>query len=510
MTVPHLPKKLDRLVNAPYAGLLLALTVLTLLFLPVFYANYAYLDEAYQLWHNRDDSNFTMDLVQGRLLTGLIFLKAFSSISSIAGLKIMRILSFFSWALFLVEFFRLGEKWRKLIGFDRSLLMISGLYIACTPSLAVYIGWGVCLQIGIACLLSLWSGHLCFISIMGKKGKTPVMMLRVLLIVLTALVSLFMYQVTFAAFLLPFALYLVTRRSAASLKVILSGIGAYLILILLYYLLFRCSLSWYSVPPSPRASISFDPLGKLGFFFSAPLSQAFSLNFLYNMHSIPSQAFPILAIAAWLVIFFKTDTGRPREKIRFVPLFIVLCMFIYLPVLVASENFASYRTMFVLNLVVAFLLIDIFLSLMRTARSKNIFILGLFCCFIGVGFRNFRNNFIDPLRAEYGLLRQWVDTHYDRSIRTVYFMRPAEDLFHPLFGINAYKDEFGVPSTFKDWTPESLIKQLIFEKTKNRAVADSTTVIQFTDKAAYAREIKHPQPNSLNIDVEGIFYYHSP
>jgi hypothetical protein len=506
MTAPSLSKKFDRLVNAPYSGLLLALTVLTLLFLPVFYTNYAFLDEAYQLWHNKDDSNFTMDLVQGRWLTGLIFLKSFSSTSSISGLKIMRIISFFSWALFLEEFFRLGGKWRKLIAFDKLLLTMGGLYIACSLSLAVYIGWGVCLQIGIACLLSLWSGHLYFISIMGNKGKAPVIVLRFLLIVILAIVSLFMYQVSFGAFLLPFALYMVANRSAASLRVIVLGIGAYLLMTLLYYLLFRCSLSWYSVSPGPRATLSFDLLGKLGFFFSAPLSQAFSLNFLYNMHSIPSQAFPILVIAAWLTIFFKKDTGRPREKIRFVPLFIALCMFIYLPVLVAKEDFASYRTMFVLNLVVTFLLIDIFLSLIRQAKFRNFFIIALLCCFIGVGFRNFRYNFIDPLRDEYRLLSQVVNDRYVPSVRTIYFLRPAEDLFRPAYGINAFKDEFGVPSTFKDWTPESLMKQLIFERTKDRAAADGTRVIQFTDREAFTAEENRRQPDALYVDMEAIFH----
>lgn len=506
MTVATFSQKFNRLINAPYAGLLLALTVLTLLFFPVFYSNYAYLDEAYQLWHNRDDSNFTMDLVQGRWLTGIIFLKSFSSISSISGLKIMRMISFFSWALFLEEFFRLGEKWRKLFGFDKLLLTTGGLYIACSLSVAIYIGWGSCLEIGIACLLALWSGHLFFISVIGNKEKSPVLFFRAVLIIITALLSLFMYQISFAAFLLPFALYLVTRRSAASLKIILSGIGIYLILILLYYLLFRLSLAWYSILPSHRASLSLNMLDKLGFFFSTPLSQAFSLNFLYNMHSIPSQAFPMLAIAAWLTIFFNKDHGRSREKIRFVPLFIALCMFIYLPVLVAGEDFASYRTMFVLNLVVTFLLIDTFLSLMRTARSKNIFILGLLCCFIGVGYRHFRYNFIDPLKDEYRLLSRYVSDRYTPSIHNIYFLRPPEGLFHPVYGINAFKDEFGVPSTFKDWTPESLMKQLIFERTKDRAAADSATVIQYTDRTAFAAEENRRQPDALYVDMEAIFH----
>jgi hypothetical protein len=505
MTASSLYERFDRLLNARFTGLFLSLSVLILLFKPVFYAHYAFLDEAYQLWHNRDDSNFTMDLVQGRLLTGLIFLKTFASIPTIAGLKIMRIISFFSWALFLVEFFRLGEKWRRVIGFDRSLLTISGVYIASSLSLAIYIGWGVCLQIGLACLLGLWAGHLLFITIMGQGEKTRIILLRMISILILSLLSFFLYQPAFAMFLFPLAVYLIIRRSGASLRILLTGVGTYLILTLLYYLLFRYSLKGFSVPPSSRAGISLDPLGKLGFFFSAPLSQAFSLNFLYNMHSILSQAFPILMIAAWLILYIKMDPAAIGKKMIFISLFLVLCMCIYLPVLVARENFASYRTMFVFNLVVTFFLTDLFLSLFRSVKWKALFSAALLCCFIGVGYRNFRLNFIDPLREEYGLLRQFVDTHYDHSIRTVYFMRPAEDLFHPRFGINAYKDEFGVPSTFRDWTPESLLKQVIFENTGDRALADSTAIIQFTDRASFTAQQNKRQPDALYIDMEAIF-----
>jgi hypothetical protein len=507
MTTHALSEKFNHLLNARFTGLILSLLVLTILFQPIFYSNFAYLDEAYQLWHNRDNSNFMMDLVQGRPLTGLIFLKIFASISTIAGLKIMRIISFFSWVLFLVEFFRLGEKWRQSIGFDRSLLNIGGLYIACSLSLAIYIGWGVCLHVGAACLLSLWSGHLFFITIMADRNNIQTILFRLVLILLLGLISLFLYQVAFGMFLFPLALYLIIRRSEASLRVTLSWIGSYLILTLLYYLLFRFSLKLYAVEPSDRAGLTIDPSGKLGFFFSAPLSQAFCLNFLYNMHSIISQSFPILMIVTWLILYIKNEIASVWKKIIFILQFIIVCMFIYLPVMVAKENFASYRTMFVLNLVVTILLVDLFLSLFRSVKSKALFVAVLLCSFVAVGFRNFRYNFIGPLSAEYGLLRQYIDTEYNRSLRTVYFIRPAENLFYPRCGVNAYKDEFGVPSTFKDWTPESLVKQIIFERTKDRALANSITVIQYTDRNAFTTQQDQRKPDALYIDMEAIIPY---
>ncbi len=523
MNVTPINDGLGRLLNKPYMGLLLSLSALTILFLPVFYSDYAFLDEAHQLWHNQDGSDYSMFLVQGRWLTGLIFSRSFAALSAISGIKILRILSFFSWAIFLEEFFRLGEKWRQRIVFDRSLLTLGGIYIACSLSLAIYIGWASCFEVGLASLLGLWSGHLFFTLLDDKlqsqpgkgngapmPGSTPLTAIRILLILATALAALFMYQVAFALFLLPLACYLIAKKSAASTRMILAGIGAYLALSILYYLLFHISLKQGSAVAADRTSISMDFGGKLGFFFSAPLSQAFCLNFLYNMHSVVSQAFPILVMAGWVIAYMLTDKNSPGKKIRFVALFIVFCMFLYLPVLVARENFASYRTMFVLNLAVSLLIIDALLYLFRAKRTGNLLLTGLLCCFIAVGFRNFRYNFLDPLNKEY----QWVgndfNTRYDAAIRTIYFLRPAEDLFYPGFHIHPFKDEFGVPSTFKDWTPEPLMKQFILERTNNRSLADSTRLIQFTDRTASEAETKNPHPHALYIDVEGIFNSHAP
>lgn len=521
MNVTSFNDNLGRLLNKPYMGFLLSLAALTILFLPIFYSDYAFLDEAHQLWHNRDGSDYSMFLVQGRWLTGLIFSRSFAELSAISGIKILRILSFFSWALFIEEFFRLGEKWRQRIVFDRSLLTLGGIYIACSLSLAIYIGWASCFEVGLASLLGLWSGHLFFTLLgdklhgePGKDSRAPMhisilsLAIRILLILATTLGALFMYQVAFALFLLPAACHLIAKKSAASTRLILAGIGAYLALSILYYLLFYISLKQGSAVAADRTSISMDFGGKLGFFFSAPLSQAFCLNFLYNMHSVVSQAFPILVMAGWVIAYMITDRNSPGKKISFVVLFVVFSMFLYLPVLVAKENFASYRTMFVLNLTVSLLVIDALLNLFRAKRTGYIALTALLCCFIAVGFRNFRYNFLDPLKKEYQWVANDFNTRYDTAVRTIYFLRPAEDLFYPDFHIHPFKDEFGVPSTFKDWTPEPLMKQFILERTNSRSLADSTRLIQFTDRTVFDTETKNPHPHALYIDVEGLFNVH--
>lgn len=492
----------------PGRGFFLAILLLTAQFMPIFYSDYAFLDEAHQLWHNRDGSNYGMFIVQGRWLTGLLMNYLFSTISSISEFKIVRAFSFFSWMLFLEEFFRLGRKWQEKIGFNKALLPIAGLYIACCPSVAIYIGWGACFEVGIASLLALWSGHLFFTKLMQNDEKGSLFQPVLLLAILSGLGSLFLYQTAFAAFLLPFILYLLEKKSNLSSRVMKGGIASYLFIAVLYYILFLFYFHHSSLVPSQRTDVTLDIPGKLGFFFSAPLSQAFSFNLLYNLHSIPSQVFPILMMVLWIVLLILPDKRISERKLVFILIFIGILMLIYAPLLVSKENFSSYRTMFMLNLAVTIGMVHgmlAFFSAFFPSPKRNLFLLFFFCSFAAVGFWNFRINFIQPLRKEYSLLRQYFNAHYNPAISAIYILRPPEDLFYDKFSIRAYKDEFGIPSTFKDWTPEPLFKQFILETTNEREKSEKTNIIEYTNKDSFALEEKNKKTKSLYIDIPSLF-----
>jgi len=101
-----------KLLKKPYVAVVFSWLILTILFAPILYSDYAYLDDAHFLWHNSDHSNYTIFFSQGRWLTGILLNKFFFSISTIASIKILRVFAFVSWLLFLAEFF-LG--WKKMV-----------------------------------------------------------------------------------------------------------------------------------------------------------------------------------------------------------------------------------------------------------------------------------------------------------------------------------------------------------------------------------------------------------
>lgn len=489
-------------MEKPYLGFMLSAFLMLLIFFPIANTDYAFLDEAHQLWHNRDGSDYSMFFVQGRWLTGVFLNYAYAQCQTIAQVKILRIVSFLSWMLFLFEYFRLAHRWQKEIGFSNFLLLAGGVYIACAPSLAVYIGWAACFEVGIAHLLGLWSGHLFFVKFTAPGKKFQYFDWKTVGIISCSLACLFLYQTAFGLFLLPFVFYLIGKRATLSSRLIRIAIGGYLALSALYYLFFHLSLKFSAYQPSDRTHITIDIPGKLGFFFSAPLSQAFSFNFLYDMHGIFSQALPIVVMIGWVAGTWFLDKTRPLRQLAFISGFIGICILIYAPLMIARENFSSYRTMFMLNFSVTLMLLDTVLKLVN--NRKPIAVSAFSLLFLVIGYFNFHHNFINPLAKEYQLVRNYFEDHYSENTKIVYFLRPPENLFHKPFGIQTYKDEFGLPSTFKDWVPEPLVRQLILEKTNSRTVAEKVKIIQFVEHSPFEQEKNLNLADALYLDPESL------
>ena len=166
----------------------------------------------------------------------------------------------------------------------------------------------------------------------------------------------------------------------------------------------------------------------------------------------------------------------------------------YIPGLVVSENFASYRTMLALSLLIPVVLFgNIFILTERFKYQRQIAL-----AFIGIiiiaGYYNFNLQFIDPLKYEYAKLRDRLNQESWQKVDTVYFVRASENAFSQSHGVKDYKDEFGLPSTFKDWTPDPFIRQVCFENTKDRKKATSLIVIHRAsdDSLNWGNTGKHP------------------
>jgi len=284
--------------------------------------------------------------------------------------------------------------------------------------------------------------------------------------------------------------------------VLLAGIAFYVAISALYFFLFKYSLQQYSVEAADRTGLVIHPLKKLSFFISQPLAQAFSFNFLYNMHGIFSQAFYPVMFVIWVITVFYSARGEKLiRKFAFIISVLLMMMLMYVSVLLTHENFASYRTMLCLNLAGTMLLTDVILKLAGSHAIRNWITCTACAIVVAVAWYNFNLNYNRPLEKEYQAVHAFFKRNYDSSKTKIYFVRPPENLFKKLYGVNVFKDEFGLPSTHKDWTPEPLVKQMIFESTGNKDKAKQTSIVNLPHEM---RDSIHAEAASLMIDVEQI------
>ena len=483
----------------------LAILVLyTLIYFQTFTANYAYLDEIHQLWNNRDNSNRDMFLTQGRLLTGLLFSKAFVSLSTIEGLKALRLFSLGGWVLTTWLWTLLFARWVRTLGWPESTLWLSTLFVICSASVAICIGWASCMELFLAVAFGLLAGHVLFVAT-AKEGAPRRLPIGALLLSLSlGIVSLFWYQTAYGAFLLPFLCWFIKGRGRID-RVLTLGVGVYLLTYIIYYGLFQLSLQAYEVPASNRTGINLDVLGKIGFFFSGPLPQAFSLNWLYSSSSVVAQALYIVVFLAWVVSVFRTDRGTTvAHKLRYLVGVLLLLALVYLPGMIAKENFSSYRTLFVVNLSVFILVLHDLFGLVRSERARKGWVFFLSGALLALGFYNYNVQFINPVKQEYAALSTYFRQHYTADKLTVHFIRADRKLFNSLYGTRVIKDEFGAPSSSRDWVPEPLIRQFLTEMTGSREGAQRVTVVQYESRDQYTQAGTGAGGKTLLMDANEI------
>ena len=469
-------------------------------------SDYVMTDAAWSLWHTPDHhTNLDFWIPQGRLLTGYMQEWLFARAGTIANLKYIRLFSCAGWfgcTALLFGILRRLQRHRDIV-LDDSVLLVTVAYFAAGFFTLVSISWTVCVEMFVPTFLSLLAGLLLFQQTDGASKRPSVWMMLVIL--LLGSVSLFFYQTCYPFILLPLYCLYLSRKDGKFTAPMLFGILFFFLVLGIYYLLFRYSLHATGYPPSPRTALKFDPLERLAFFFSPPLNQAFSVNIFFNTGDAFSQAlFPVLLVA-WLLFEFLYRKGRWLVKLRYVGGLLLWWVLGYLPTLISQETFGPYRSMPVLGTMVLMMIADVVLPLIKAGRPGEILKFSLIVVFLSWGGLVYYAYLARPLREEYRAVRKEVVTRYNTAIRKVVFVCADEDGFLPHYGVRHYKDEFGLPSTYKGWTPEPLVKQIVFELTGDRRQAEKLEVSVY-EKASQIPDRKVlSDPAVLFIDAHTLF-----
>ncbi|HEY6900244.1 MAG TPA: hypothetical protein VI233_06365, partial [Puia sp.] len=413
-------------------------------------------DDAWTIWNSTSSHHYIYDhwLRQGRLFSGLLQTWLFRAAHTIAGLKFLRLLSLIGWIGCTVMLYRVLKRLQKRITLGDETVLLTIAYFAPAMFSLVYISWASCVEVSIPILLALAIGLVFYEK--GARAWT------IALFLVGAVVILFFYQTFYPLVLIPFYCEYLSRRDGRVTRPMWTALLPFFVGLGIYYILFRYSVATSHLPSDPRTALKFDPLDRIAIFFAPPMNQAFNTNALFNMRSVISQAvFPVVA-AAWLGIEFFYRKGKTGVKLRYVLGLLAWWILGYLPVMASQETFGPYRTMLVLGLMVFMMLADIVMTLIKDARTKMAFVYGVTLIFLCWGGFVYYGYLAHPLSGEYSAVRARLMKRYTPHIKEVIFIRPDEYAFQSHFGVRPYKDELGQPATYKEWTPEPLVKQIVY------------------------------------------------
>jgi hypothetical protein len=486
----------------------LFLGLLSLYFLFIGYevlsSDYLFTDEAYRLWHNVDRNGVFNDFhTQGRTLGGIMVRWLFARAHTVRDIRWIRLLSLVECVLLTIGLFAALRRWQRTIPAlsDAHVYLIVAIVAASLP-FTNWIGWGVSVIIPMSALLSLGAGVLLYEGMQGTAMGGRIF--RMVIALVLGVVALFFYQSPFPLLLLPFYLRFLTRRDGRIDGEERWAIGFFLLVMGVYYVLFRLGLRWTHFEASVRTNLATDPLERVSFFISTPMNQAFNGNFSYDARSVLSQAvFPVLLLS-WLIWLFRSmrREGKGVAVVaRWAGIVLAFWVMAFLPQLAGHEAFAPYRTMLVLTLFVSLALADSLLTAGPVRNRKAAYGWALVLLLLVRGAYNYATYIAGPLQGEYRIVREVVQKEYRTGTRRVAFVRAAADGFRPFYGIGSYTDEFGLPSTNKDWTPEPLVKQLVYEITGRRDSAEALQVSLFTTSQAARDSFPGQDPRVVVIDM---------
>jgi hypothetical protein len=484
-------------------GLLMLIPVLV--FSPLFYTHYYYTDEVLQLWNYRKGSSFAMFVSQGRLLTDLLFRYMYSHIDTIDQLKRLRLFSLGGWLLCIPAWYSVFARVSREEGLPASLPFFATLFLVCSLPFGVSVQWAACMELFLANTCGLLAGYLVYRY--EKRGWLPALVL--------GLISLFFYQNGFGCYLLPFFLQLIARQKVE--WKLLRPLLVYLATYLIYFLLFKGLMKMVIHGGiTDRASLLDNPLAKVYYLLTKILPGAFYFNTVVYERSVTGRI--SFALIAGACLFFNyryfyrsrlPETARSGHASRSLKRGFLLYAFlvpgvfilVYLPSMLIHENYASNRTLLGLDMAV---FLWVFVSILRMVhkegwRSFLLTAAGIFLVLASLN--NFRFIFLRPTVDEYNTIRLFIDKNYNPKIVSIDYIRSSEETVRQKYGVQSSWDEYGMSPSYFAWVPESIVRQLIFERTGDRALAEKLIVRVWTNRQAWQAAGEQQAADGLLIDV---------
>jgi hypothetical protein len=483
------------------------------IFLPIFYKDYIFMDEAREIWGYNSIPGYYLFVEEGRWLAGVMHRWLFSSIQTIHQVIWLRLLSLFGWLLCLPVWYAIIKREVANVKRYDYLPFFTCLYLITSLPFIVSVQWATCLQFFIGDTASILVGAIVLDSIRSGDKKLRMVFRAIILPLLLGVPALFLYQPSWACFLIPFLLYFINPMNFKKDRVLVGGMLVHLLVYAAYYLTYKASFHFFfnDIVPDPRNELYISPLQKIAFFLARPLERSFRFTLLTNEDSPISKLTYAGMLLSFIVLsFVRFGKDKWLKAIEYMAVIGCIWVVSYLPGLLVKENYASNRTLMALNMCVFIVCLEMVLYFIKNKRVLQVAGLSLAMFFVLCANYNFRQAFLRPQVEETAALKNYIGRHFNKDIHTVYFIRPAENFVAEKYHVNQSMDEIGVASSFFTWVPDALVKQLIYEATGNREQALGVVVKQWAGKEEYIRSGQKTDSSTLLVDVPAIINTAAP
>jgi hypothetical protein len=476
------------------------------IFLPLFYSDYIFMDETLQIWWYKSVQGYYMFTDEGRWLMEILQRWLFSKIDTIHQVRYVRLISLFGWLLCLPIWYAIIKREVDNIARYQYLPFFTCLYLVTSLPFSVSVQWATCLQFFISATASILAGGLVLQSIRSGDNKLRMAFRAVLLPLLLGIPTLFLYQGSWACFLIPFLLYFVNPMNYKKDRVLIGGLLVHFFVYAVYYAAYKVSFHFFdNITANPRNALYLNPWEKITFFLARPLERSFRFTLLTNEESPISKVYyagMLLTLA--VLAFVRYGRAKWLQAVKYGAVTGGIFVLSYLPGLIIEERYASNRTMMALDICVFIVCFEMALYFIKNKRVLEVAGAVIMVFFVLCARYNFRQVFLRPVVDETAAIKTYISQHYNQAIQTVHFIRPSEELAAEKYQVNRSMDEFGVPTSCWAWVPEPLVKQLIYEATGNRQLGIRTVVKHWASKEAYLQSGERSDSTTLLVDVPAI------
>lgn len=476
--------------------------VVLLIFYPVCFTDYVYTDEITQLWHYRPGADFLMYGVQGRWIPELVLSRLYAAIDTVHEITYIRIIALLAWFVCIPVWYTVIKRIVAGNPGYQYLPFFTCLYLVTSLPFAVSIQWATCMELSLGNTAGLLSGAVLYFKIRDKENVMAVPVVGALVAAGWGQLSLFTYQSCFGCFLIPFLLHYISAYTIKKELVVAKGLAFYFLMYAVYFVLFKLTLKLNDIGNDPRADIQINLLNKFLFFLWQPLKRAFWFNVVVTNDNVMGVIAYLVLLFGWMALAF-VRFGKTNRKKAFIYIIVVLGILLscYLPSLVVKENYSSNRTLQAIDVCVFVVWAEMVMYLLKNIQVRKITGIALALILALLGWYNFNKQFLQPVHEEYVAVSDFIKQHYNKNIKTVYFIQPAEDAFRSKYHIQSSMDEFGMPLTFPAWVPEDLTRQMVYEKTGNRQVAAELTIKFWPNMHIFTASGEAITENTLLVNV---------